>query len=349
MNSIGRILALAALLAVASLFMTAGPGRIELLPCARPEPVAHLIEQLGSADQDAIRYAQEQLSALTGASFKTQGEWRRWYAQTVDAVLSRLETPDSHLGEAIIEAGRYRTPEAVPLLEHYLRKHTGTGITHEFTVAQALYLIGTAEAHRVLAKYTYLEEYMVGMSIDYSIASSFMHPDEAEGFIRDYHLTNTSGTLHVSLKCSGKYNFTVSVTNASSQPVSVYDHDTIYLGQLLLLRSPSGHFVRRTRTVMYKLPVRENPFVTLKPGESKTYEINCTIKATPLSFRRAFAGWQHLMLDCGDYVHFLPEEGEYEVCALYCFPRRDRPYRGQPDNTVFGRWVSEPLRVSIEW
>ena len=196
------------------------------------------------------------------------------------------------------------------------------------------------------------EDYDVAQSIPYMFHFWFMPREKMDRFIRDYHLTSTSDKLAVELVCTVKYNFKLSITNASTEEIQIYNHGA-YEGYMLLLRRPDGHFAYKTYTVMYQLqPLK--PYIALKPGESKVYDIACKVEKTrglkgPYGYKKGqrYEVTEDYMLNTGDVAHFLPQQGEYEVYAIYSYPKRKDSK--VPKNTVFGRWVSNPIKVKIEW
>jgi hypothetical protein len=319
----------------------------------RTREYRRLIESLDGQDAEAARIARERLEAATGQRFNSKEDWEKWLKEEVDRLQAK-HGPGATT-EAFIEAGRYKIAEAVPVLERCMARYTGTGLTHAFLASQTLYLIGTPEAHNVLKVFLPREDYDVGQSITYMYHFNAMPQDAIDSFIRDYHLSSTSDDIKVTLTHTGKYNFKIAIDNASNNQLSIYNPH-VYQGNMLLLRRPDGHFAKKEFTVVYKKGPNLKPFISLKPGERKIYNIECSVGK--IKGLKKSHGWKEghryivtedYMLNTGDVGHFLSEEGEYEVYAIYSFPKRDKPYRNQPDNVVFGRWVSEPIKVKIEW
>ena len=80
-----------------------------------------------------------------------------------------------------------------------LAEHVGSGRTHRYAAGQALYRIGTREAHEVLAKYLLSDDYRVQMGIWYAFRWNMPSP-ERDGFIRRYHLWPTKKDLQLLVK-----------------------------------------------------------------------------------------------------------------------------------------------------
>ena len=191
----------------------------------RTRQYRRLIKSLSGQDAEAARKARERLEAFTGKRFNTKEDWDKWIKQEVDRLQSKRGSESTTVTtEALLDAGRYKIAEAVPVLERYMARYTSTGPTHAFLAAQALYLIGTPEAHEVLKEYLPGEDYDVAQSIPYMFHFWFMPREKMDRFIRDYHLTSTSDKLAVELVCTVKYNFKLSITNASTEEIQIYNH-----------------------------------------------------------------------------------------------------------------------------
>ena len=89
--------------------------------------------------------------------------------------------------------------DAVPVLEQIVVDNLQSGRIHGFAAAQALFCIGTREAHQVLSKHLLAGQYRAGQAIDYAFHWEMAEPQRSR-FIEQYLLKNVSEDLVVELQ-----------------------------------------------------------------------------------------------------------------------------------------------------
>lgn len=117
--------------------------------------------------------------------------------------------------------------KAVPVLEKVLVDNLKSTRIHGFAAAQALFRIGTPEAHRILAKYLLTRDYRVPWGIKYAFSWE-MKPAQRDAFIERYHLRSTGKELAASLQAKPRekggqpdIELTVTLKNQTDEPLKV--------------------------------------------------------------------------------------------------------------------------------
>jgi len=261
---------------------------------------------------------------------------------------------------AILKLREVGDGRAVPVLEKVLARELPTTRIHGFAAAQALFCIGTPEAHRLLERHLNTPEYRAGMGIGYTFWWN-MDPAKRDAFIERYHLTNTSKDLLLDLEAQpaeegGKQKITFALTlrNASGKALRVYQPH-VYLGNLLVLREKGGHFVDKTESVKYKLRVRsfEEAHPTLDAEASHTYRMVATVEwETAGRWRGRMREKEGLVLHFKDTVHFIMKPGTFVAYGLFhVAPLTKEQIEHHkvvhPETVWSGRVVSKPLEITI--
>lgn len=181
----------------------------------------------------------------------------------------------------ILKLRETRDPNAVPVLQQILDAHVDSTRIHGFAAAQALFAIGTPEAHAILSKYLLSTKYAVDSGINYTYHWEMPEPERSR-FIEHYHLKNLSEDLQVTLERrdptkpgTTKHVFVMILKNISNGPFRVRK-ERVYIGRHLVFRSEDGRYARSAETVMYMaldvvLPPAAWP--ELAPGSTCEFEI----------------------------------------------------------------------------
>jgi hypothetical protein len=242
--------------------------------------------------------------------------------------------------------------KAIPVLEKILSDHTNSTRIHGYAAAQALFCIGTPEAHRILSKYLLNKNYFAGLSINY-IYYWEMDKSKRDSFIEQYHLKNISQdmTIKISARSVGQQLiFTVTLTNTSKEPYRILDK-RIHLGEMVFFESKNGRYFDGS---MYAIPGygAEWPnWIVLKPGEPHQYnivmEVSANTNKSAISEKDEHVA---LILRTDDFVYGLDKPGEFKVYAMYENQPISKEYLEKMDfdNPWSGRAVSEPIVVNID-
>ena len=262
----------------------------------------------------------------------------------------------------ILKLRKTRESNAVPVLEHILADHANSLRIHGYAAAQALFCIGTPEAHAVLARYLLSTGYDASLGINYAF---HWQMDEAkrDGFIERYHLTNLSNDLLLKIEAESKEEgkrrwlaFTLTMKNISDKPLRIRDQrmyldQRMHLGSLLFFRSADGRYAR-TLTKRCRLGWPPRPkWIELKPAATRQVQIDVDVKraeglghAYPLLSKGAT-----LALDTDDVAFDTVGAGEFSVCAMLEVTAQTaaqikvlgcaKPWSG--------RAVSEPVLVTV--
>jgi beta-lactamase regulating signal transducer with metallopeptidase domain/HEAT repeat protein len=248
---------------------------------------------------------------------------------------------------------------AVPVLEKVLADHVGQTRIHGFAAAQALFRIGTPEAHAALAKYLSMPGFNRPLNLRY-LWSWNTPPALRNAFIERYYLSSVGKDLAVSVQASqrkeapAEIEFTVTMTNRSGRAMQLYDPDA-YLGQMLLLRSADGTFVQSTQTVMkyhYRTPWDAEAYALLAPGAERRYTIKAWLVLQAAdTFRQFLPEGGGAMLDCRDSAQFIGRLGKFQVRAMFyaapMTPAQLDAVKFKADDVWSGYAVSEPVEVDL--
>jgi len=246
---------------------------------------------------------------------------------------------------------------AVPVLEQILVDHEQhSGRIHGYAAAQALFCIGTSQAHAVLS------ERLLSATYDASHGMKFafhwpMNEAKRDEFIQRYHLVNLSNDLVLRLEAENYEQasrrwlaFRLTIKNASDVPLRIRNLQT-YLGSLLHFRSAEGRFART-----FAKPVRMNPapkpsWVELEPGASHRLRIEVDVKRVDgvRSGYHLLSEDAKLVLDAGDVAYDIVNSGEFSAYAMF---ESTHPTAAQLKvlgcaNPWIGRAVSAPVLVEV--
>jgi len=243
--------------------------------------------------------------------------------------------------------------EAVPVLEEILVEHSGSTRIHGFAAAQALFCIGTPEAHRILANHLLSSQYNVQLSFNYTYHWEMAEPKRSR-FIKRYHLQNLSKDLTLKLKfnmyeMNGQLiDFTVTLHNVSGKPLEFWERQ-VYLGQMLYFQRRDGNFARCKQIVVYQPPM---PLITkLQSGATHVYNIAVRINdAGQLKNRPKWLSEDtEIVAGTPDVMFELGKAGRFKVYAM--FEQQPLPQTQidhfKINNPWSGRAVSEPVTIDI--
>lgn len=251
-----------------------------------------------------------------------------------------------NLLEGILELDNINSEAAIPQLREIL---TTSDNIREYAAAQALFLLDTPEAHAILKKHVFSEDYDICWSIKYALGWNMRQPERGT-FINKYHLQHRSNDVSIELGVKHALifkdiiEFTITLRNTSDQMIRLIK-PLHYLGEKILLVSPTGHFLPSMKVVMYKMKdIRGPDYPIIPPGKKLILTLEGEIKFQKESGFKELSN--SFILDTWDCAHKLDEPGKYKAYAIYCFTGiRNPPY----DNIWKGSVVSEPVELDIRF
>ena len=177
-------------------------------------------------------------------------------------ILKLRETPD---------------PKSVPVLEKILIENLPTTRILGFAAAQALFTIGTPEAHQILERQLLADDTHTKLAIGYTSHWQMKEPLRSQ-FIQRYLLKNLSKSLVVEVERvaapnspKGQVDLSVILRNASDQTFYMLDDRG---RDLLQVRDAAGQFIDTSGIICN---IKQNTtLMELKPGQ--THRIPITIK-----------------------------------------------------------------------
>ena len=229
---------------------------------------------------------------------------------------------------------------AVPALTQVMAVDVLNRRIHGYAASQALFNIGTPEAHQALAKYLLDPRYRANEGIDYAFHWNMAEPARSR-FIDQYHLVNLAKELALELTsrvpagAKDQIEFTVTLKNLSDKPLQLEKHE-VYLANLLHFRTSDGHYCRGMETVDYDLGMPT--WLTLAPGATHTYRIEAKI-----------ASADRLALTTRDMRFDLGQPGKFTVVAMLEAPPRtpEQLAAAKITDAWSGRAVSKPIEVLL--
>lgn len=245
-------------------------------------------------------------------------------------------------------------PEAVPVLESIMAENIYSTRIHGYAAAQALFCIGTSEAHEILSEYLFSGQYFAGLGINYTFHWQ-MNESERNGFIEKYHLKNISEDLIVKLdvrthrdRNEQRFDFTTTLCNTSNEPFRIEDKQ-VYLGDMLYFKSESGRFARNVKSVKYGMPMPK--WIELATGTAHQYNISVYARQDSKHKLPYLGKYERstLLLETHDIIYEILKAGRYKIYAMI----EARPLsKEQIENLGFenlwsGRAVSTPVMVDI--
>jgi hypothetical protein len=240
---------------------------------------------------------------------------------------------------------------AVSVLEKVLLENRPTTRIHGFAAAQALFAIGTPEAHEILSR----NELVARLAVDYTSHWEMREPLRSR-YIERYLLKNHSQNLAVEVEQtqstpqpSGRLNLVVVFRNASNEAFFIHDHD--FPGDMLHLRDATGQFMPRIHgRTMCK---GQSHNIELKPGQTHRLQVTIDVAAAD-SQKRLPRTTGKLTADVRKSGHCFDvnSPGRFEVLALFeAAPLTDeqRTFLKVDQNRKWwtGRAVSKPLSINI--
>ena len=189
---------------------------------------------------------------------------------------SSPKTEDKVSSEAFLDLLKIREipdSKAVPLLERILIENPN-GRIHHYAAAQALFAIGTPQAHQILAQRVLTKVDSIsyaGWAIDYTVHWEMQEPLRSR-YIDQYLLQNLSKDLAVEVEQSlsgpqpkGRLSFVITFRNISKNAFHIFDDKYAY-GEMLHLRDATGQYLARADTGI--TINRDQPAIAeLKPGQ----------------------------------------------------------------------------------
>ncbi len=243
---------------------------------------------------------------------------------------------------------------AVPVLEKIMADNLYSTRIHGFAASQALFCIGTQEAHQILSKYLLTDRYFAGLGINYTFHWQMQEP-RRRSFIEQYHLKSISKDLAVKLDAeevndaNDQYiNFIVVLHNLSDEPLRILDRQ-VYRGRMLYFFSDTGQFVRRYEPVEYKMLPPQ--FIELVPNSTHRYDIRVYIKRLGEQKLPYWGSAEDatIVLETNDMIYDIAQPGRFKVYAMV---EAQPPTKAQIEKLGFenlwsGRVVSQAVDIKV--
>ena len=285
-----------------------------------------------------------------------------------DKLLALIEAPPAANPEnldflAILKLREIGDAKAVPVLEKVLVRELKTTRIHGFAAAQALFSIGTREAHDILEKHLLTPDYPVDHGIRYAFYWE-MEPQKRDAFLERYHLKSLSDDLAVTLEArdekaddgSPQIHFTLRVGNVSKRVLRVFLPPSRQDGAILL-HSADGRIAPRVEAGFREdglLPA-DKVSARLAPGEAASFSFVARVRWEP-----AGGLWKSrlpeggVVLDSHGLLHLVEKPGKFTVRHLLACPplteSQTKALRNQgidPAEVWSGRVLSAPLEIDI--
>ncbi len=264
---------------------------------------------------------------------------------------------------------------AIPVLAKTLAKNVNTRRIHGYAAAQALFCIGTPEAHNALAKYMLTNTYEAGLGIRYTSAWGEMDRSKRTPFIERYHLINLSKDLELKLDAARsdanavetenvtQYDFTLTLRNISGEAFSIREVQ-VYQASMLYFQSETGDFIcgargkveyekfpliMRVDMIEFEMPSPQ--WFELEAGASHRYNIQLH---TRYLYKQGHSGSESsedsiLVGATDDFAFALNNPGAFKVYAMFeqqPLPQTQINQLGL-NNPWSGRAVSKPITVKF--
>ncbi len=248
---------------------------------------------------------------------------------------------------------------AVGVLEKILAENSGSTRIHGYAAGQALFCIGTSEAHKVLAKYLLTSRYNTSLGIRYTSHWEMNQP-RRKGFIERYHLKNLAKDLELRLSVARpngaddnietgpQFDFTLTLSNSSDKAFWIMDRQ-VYQSGMLYFQSEDGGFIIGQEKVRYNMPMPR--WLELGPGASHKYVVRVYIRFVGELERRP-AGLREgtsIVADTKDIMFDIGKGGRFKVYALFEQAPLAPAHREQLgfETGWSGQAVSDPVTVEI--
>lgn len=267
---------------------------------------------------------------------------------------SSPKTSGDDASESFLDLLKLReTPNAsaLPVLEKILVENRPTTRIHGFAAAQALFAIGTPEAHQILSR----NELSTRLAVDYTSHWEMREPLRSR-YIERYLLKNLSKDLVVELErtpetpqSKGFLNLDVVFRNASDAPFFIQTHD--FAGDMLHLRDSTGQFLRSVHP-RHTCP-EPSKTIELKPGQ--THRLRATIEVAAIAAQKRMPRTSEKPtadVRESDQLSNVNAPGRFDVLALFeaaPLTNEQRTFLKLEPNWKWwtGRAVSKPLSIDI--
>ena len=256
----------------------------------------------------------------------------------------------------ILKLRETRDRRAVPVLERILSEHFGLTDIFGFAAAQALFCIGTPEAHGILSRYLFSVQYHVELGIEYAFHWDMPEPARSS-FILRYHLQNLSHDLRLTLsqkaiKDPGELAFAMKMANISDKHCRLtVPKEFGGWSQFLFLCSEELRFVKVTPTYGCSRR-RPQEWIELAPGASHECDVPArVIRVYPKkNFLSGLFERGRLLLRAGDWDFEIRRPGRFYAFAMVAAPGVAPSPIPLPHLEALpaARAVSRPILVSIE-
>jgi len=226
-------------------------------------------------------------AANKGAEFRLVRADRPAALAAIQAMLETERAAAALTFEDILKLRDTGKAADVPLLERVLVSNFPGTRTHGFAAAQALFRIGTPEAHAILTRCLLTPAYFAGLGAGYTSHWNMPEPQRSK-FIAQYHLVNVNArdllvvvAVEPPTRERDRFEFVVTIENFADRPVQLPGQEA-YQGDLLYFRDATGCYATREHTAEHKLgPVK---WLTLAPRQTHTCRIEARIaKTDPLT------------------------------------------------------------------
>jgi hypothetical protein len=244
--------------------------------------------------------------------------------------------------------------KAVPVLEKIIEQDNYQGRIHSYAAAQALFCIGTEQAHKVLSKYLLTSKYQAESGINYAFVWE-MNVTQRKDFIEQYHLKKLSQDLAIKLgveknkdEKGQRLDFMITLTNISKGPYRIRDKQ-VYLAKMLFVQYENGQFAQWFQPIEYDPLIPK--WIELTPGQSHKYNFSVHIKKNGSQKLPYFGKDKNveIMLETFDMICGIAKPSKCKVSAIV----EEEPFSKDAlnrlglNNPWSGRAVSEPIVVDI--
>jgi len=273
-----------------------------------------------------------------------------------------LRSPDSTESfRDLLKLREIGDPKTVPVLEKVLVENLPTTRIHGFAATQALFCIGTPEAHKILARHLSAEGFHAELAIMYTSHWEMPEPRRSR-FIEQYLLKNLSRSLVVKVEQvplpksaspeppKGRLDMVVILRNASQDTFHILDRRD-FPGELLYLRDARGQFIPRIRHRSACLGPPK--YIELKPGQ--THRVKVTIELAGVKIgdqvREASARLTAEVQESGHRFE-ISSPGRFQLLAMFeaaPLTEEQRKYLKVDETWKWwtGRSVSDPVAVDL--
>jgi hypothetical protein len=277
-------------------------------------------------------------------------ELAAWPTPDLDKLAERIRSGQHVELLDVVKLREVGDAKAVPVLVELLKG------PFSYAAAQALFCIGTPEAHEALRKHVSSGDFSASEGIRLTFEYEMPEP-AASRFIEQYCLTNSSDDVALELEVKqverhGRqhFDFTITARNTSDETLEIRAaHQE--LPWRVCIRSKdgfAGYFVYMFIDVI-GMPV----WVELDPGETHRETYSVSVDRVDASVRNACAdlpaGAELMLSDDRGFFHAIAGPGSFDAYAILdARPLSDdeRDKEGV-DNPWSGRAVSKPVTIEV--